>query len=129
MSQLPTEPEPSPAEVKGRRAAERLGVAFLLYRDHVGSEHIYTLEDSTYRKVLIGRDAAADVSLAWDKKVSATHAEIERVGDDWALIDDDQGQTNTEVGRRWATHFNPWSTRFYVIAGLYSKITIASTSL
>ena len=95
MSQPPTEPQPSAAEIQARRAAERLGLAFLLYRGHAGDQRIYTLEDSSYRKVLIGRDPAADVALTWDQKVSATHAELERVGDDWALVDDGLSRNGT----------------------------------
>ena len=55
MSQPPNEPHPSDAELRERCEAERLGLAFLLYRDHADAQRIYTLEDSSYRKVLIGR--------------------------------------------------------------------------
>jgi pSer/pThr/pTyr-binding forkhead associated (FHA) protein len=95
MSQSPPEPEPSTAEIQARRAAERLGLAFLLYRDESGGQRIYALEDSSYRKVLVGRDPAADIALTWDQKVSGTHAELERVGDDWALIDDGLSRNGT----------------------------------
>ena len=36
----------------------------------------------------IGRDAAADVPLAWDAEVSRTHALLEQVGRGWTLVDD-----------------------------------------
>jgi hypothetical protein len=97
MSQLPTEPEPSAPEIEARRSAEARGLAFLLYRDHAGDQRIYTLEDSSYRKVLVGRDLAADIALNWDQKVSGTHAELERVGDDWTLLDDGLSRNGTFV--------------------------------
>ena len=31
---------------------------------------------------------AAEISLRWDPEVSTIHAQLERVGDDWALVDD-----------------------------------------
>jgi hypothetical protein len=67
--------------------AERTGVPFLLYRDGAGEQHIHALAADT-DQVLIGRDAACDVALAWDATVSRTHAELHRVGSEWAVVDD-----------------------------------------
>jgi pSer/pThr/pTyr-binding forkhead associated (FHA) protein len=72
-------------------------MAFLLFRDGAGREQIYTLEDSATRKIIVGRNLAADVTLVWDAKVSAIHAELERVGDDWTLIDDGLSRNGTFV--------------------------------
>ena len=67
--------------------AERAGVPFLLYRDGEGEQHIHPLEP-VVEQVLIGRDAACDVALGWDATVSRTHAELQRVGNEWAVVDD-----------------------------------------
>jgi len=67
--------------------AERTGVPFLLYRDGDGEQHLHTLGADT-DQVLIGRDVACDVALAWDTTVSRTHAELHRVGNEWAVVDD-----------------------------------------
>ena len=88
---------PSTSELEARRAAERLGLAFFLFRNRVGHEHVYTLEDSASRKILVGRDMSADVALVWDRKVSGVHAQLERVGEDWVLIDDGLSKNGTFV--------------------------------
>jgi pSer/pThr/pTyr-binding forkhead associated (FHA) protein len=31
---------------------------------------------------------SAEISLHWDLEVSTVHAQVERLGDDWVLIDD-----------------------------------------
>ena len=92
---MPIEPEPSASDLESRRLAERLGLAFLVYRDQAGAKRIYTLEDSSYRKIVVGRNAAADIPLTWDQKVSSAHAELEQVGDDWALVDDGLSRNGT----------------------------------
>jgi DNA-binding CsgD family transcriptional regulator len=87
----------SPAELKERIEAERLGMSFLIYRDVEGHQHIYTLEDTAHRKITVGRAPAVDVALAWDLKISGLHAELERVGDDWVIIDDGLSRNGTFV--------------------------------
>ena len=42
----------------------------------------------SWEQVNIGRSAGAEISLAWDGEVSTVHAQLERVGDDWVLVDD-----------------------------------------
>ena len=74
-----------------------MGSAFLLYRDHTGTQRIYTLEESDYRKTLVGRDPSADLTLTWDQKVSGAHAELEHVGDSWILLDDGLSRNGTFV--------------------------------
>jgi pSer/pThr/pTyr-binding forkhead associated (FHA) protein len=93
----PSDSAPSNAELEARKEAERQGLAFLLYRDDRDSQHIFTLEDSSYRKLIIGRDANADINLFWDGRVSGLHAELERMGDDWALVDDGLSRNGTFV--------------------------------
>jgi pSer/pThr/pTyr-binding forkhead associated (FHA) protein len=77
----------SPAELKERLELERSGVAFLVYRDDLERQRILPLSSDRSR-VTVGRGAGADLQLAWDDEVSRIHAELERVGDDWAVVDD-----------------------------------------
>jgi pSer/pThr/pTyr-binding forkhead associated (FHA) protein len=87
----------SGAEVKARLDAERRGVAFLLYRDDDGRQHIVDLGPAT-RTVTIGRTAASDIPLPWDAEVSRAHAMLERLGDTWTLVDDGLSRNGTYVG-------------------------------
>lgn len=74
---------------------------FLVYRDEHDREHLYTLEDTATRKIILGRGADVDISLAWDSEVSTVHAELERIGDGWAVIDDGLSRNGTFVnGKR-----------------------------
>jgi predicted component of type VI protein secretion system len=61
--------------------------AYLVFVDGSNQERTFTL-DTGVERVRIGRGAAADLRLAWDRQVSRVHAELERLGDGWALIDD-----------------------------------------
>ena len=83
------------SESPGRQEAERLGQSFLVFRDAGGQPRVYTLEDTTYRKIVVGRDMSTDVTLAWDRQVSAVHAELEQVGSDWVLLDDGLSRNGT----------------------------------
>jgi pSer/pThr/pTyr-binding forkhead associated (FHA) protein len=98
MAESPMGPHASsPVELKERLEAERGGLSFFLYRDGRGKQHIYTLEDQPTRKIVIGRDPGADISLYWDEEVSGVHAELERVGDDWVIADDGLSRNGTFV--------------------------------
>jgi FHA domain len=78
---------PSPEELKARKAAELLGAPFLVYRDDKGKEHIVRLDETT-RTLTVGRRFEADIALPWDREVSRLHAQLERVGAHWVLVDD-----------------------------------------
>jgi pSer/pThr/pTyr-binding forkhead associated (FHA) protein len=80
-----------------RLYAERLGMPFLLYEDGAGNEQVYMLEDTASRKITVGRAPAADVLLTWDSKISGVHAELERIGDGWAIADDGLSRNGTFV--------------------------------
>ncbi|HEY3186553.1 MAG TPA: FHA domain-containing protein [Solirubrobacteraceae bacterium] len=67
--------------------AERHGDPYLMYRDQDGHLLLLSLPGS-WEQVNIGRSAAVEISLQWDPEVSTYHAQLERVGDDWALVDD-----------------------------------------
>jgi pSer/pThr/pTyr-binding forkhead associated (FHA) protein len=77
----------TPAELKERLWAERRGTPFLLFRDREGRQTIVELDTGAAR-IAIGRRPDNDISLPWDSEVSRVHAQLERVGRDWALIDD-----------------------------------------
>jgi hypothetical protein len=73
--------------LKERIEAERDGVPFLVYRDAEGRQRIRALGEGRDR-LSVGRSEEADVSLGFDREVSRAHAELERVGGEWALADD-----------------------------------------
>jgi hypothetical protein len=66
--------------------AERTGLPFLVWIDQGDQQHIRMLDDGA--RVTIGRREQSDVALSWDPEVSRTHAIIERVGEEWTLVDD-----------------------------------------
>jgi hypothetical protein len=77
----------SPTELKEVIAAERTGFPFLVWRTDENEQRLLLLDQERWR-VTIGRDASADVPLAWDAEVSRTHALLEQVGRGWMLVDD-----------------------------------------
>ena len=77
----------TPAELKERLEAERRGAPFLLFRDAEGVQQIHDLADAPER-VTIGRSATNGVALTWDGEVSRVHASLERLGEEWTLVDD-----------------------------------------
>jgi hypothetical protein len=75
------------AELKAQLELERRGEPFLLYRTADGEQRLFELAADA-SPVTIGRRAEAAVALPWDSEVSRLHSTIERVGEDWVLIDD-----------------------------------------
>jgi predicted component of type VI protein secretion system len=67
--------------------------AVLVYRDDTGAQLFVPLEGAT--ALTIGRGSGCDVRLAWDERVSRVHAALERVGSDWALVDDGLSRNGT----------------------------------
>ena len=102
----------TPAEIKSRLDAERRGVPFLLLPRRRGRQVIYELP-ADERTVTVGRRADNDVALAWDGEVSRVHAELERVGGEWVVVDDGLSRNGTFVngervtGRRRAARRRP----------------------
>lgn len=76
----------SPADLKVRIEAEKLGRPFLLYRDALGAQHIFTLPAEG--AAVVGRRLENDIALEWDTEVSRVHARLEKMGGDWILVDD-----------------------------------------
>lgn len=76
----------SAGELKSLIEAERGGAPLLLWRDSAGAQQIRSLEGVV--RLTIGRRTTNDVVLSDDGEVSRTHAELERVGEDWTVVDD-----------------------------------------
>ena len=76
----------SPTELKQRLEAEAAGWPFLVYRDAT-SQHILTL-DAAAQRATVGRGDEVDIALDFDRNVSRLHAEFERIGGQWTVVDD-----------------------------------------
>jgi pSer/pThr/pTyr-binding forkhead associated (FHA) protein len=76
----------SPAEQKAMLDAERRGEPFLAFRDGVGDLRLFGLVGRD--RIAVGRGEGNDVVLDWDPQVSRSHAQFERIGTDWTLVDD-----------------------------------------
>lgn len=76
----------SARELKERLDAARGDAPFLLYREGDGDQRILLLDDAAH--LTIGRQESSDVPLPWDTAVSRVHAALERVGEEWTLVDD-----------------------------------------
>ena len=88
MGDLPASPRAATAvELKAQIEAEREGLPFLLFRDGTGRHRIFVLGGGEER-IAVGRGSSANVALTWDEEVSRLHAELRRIGDEWALLDD-----------------------------------------
>lgn len=98
---MSAEPEPirrytsTPAELKERIEAERVGVPFLLYRDGIGTQKIFTLPSRG--TVTLGRKRENELVIDWDVEVSRVHARLERVSGDWTIVDDGLSRNGTCV--------------------------------
>ena len=87
----------SPAEVKERLEVERQGHSFLVYREPEGKQLIHQLDGAAGNKITVGRAASCDIALDWDDQVSGVHAELELIGESWAVIDDGLSRNGTFV--------------------------------
>jgi pSer/pThr/pTyr-binding forkhead associated (FHA) protein len=83
------------SELRDRAEAERKGTPFIVYRDSENLQHVYDLGGSEY--VALGRSSTSDVKLDWDSGVSRLHAEMQRAGDDWIIVDDGLSRNGTYV--------------------------------
>jgi pSer/pThr/pTyr-binding forkhead associated (FHA) protein len=86
----------SPAEIAARLEAEREGAPHLLLRDSGRAQMIFRLDDDRPRLTL-GRGDGSDVQLYWDRDISRTHAELERIGSVWAVTDEGLSRNGTFV--------------------------------
>ena len=84
----------TPQDLKERIAAERRGTPFLVYRDADDQQVIVDLVP-TGERITIGRRPSNDVVLDWDSEISRVHAALERIGDDWTVVDDGLSHNGT----------------------------------
>ncbi len=99
----------TPGEHKARLEAERSGAPFLLYRDGDGAQRIVRLDPDRPR-LYVGRQPDVDIALPWDTEVSRIHADLERIGGVWTVVDDGRSRNGSFVngerlyGRRTLRH-------------------------
>jgi pSer/pThr/pTyr-binding forkhead associated (FHA) protein len=86
----------TPAELRERIEAERVGRPFLVLRDGSGSQRIVALDGSVER-LSIGRAAGNQVPLSWDEEVSRLHAEVECIAGEWTIADEGLSRNGTFV--------------------------------
>jgi pSer/pThr/pTyr-binding forkhead associated (FHA) protein len=86
----------TPQDLKERIAAERRGTPFLVYRDADDLQVIVELAP-TSEQLTIGRRPSNDVVLDWDSEISRVHAALERIGEDWTVVDDGLSRNGTYV--------------------------------
>jgi pSer/pThr/pTyr-binding forkhead associated (FHA) protein len=67
--------------------AERRGDPFVVFRRGAGEQVIAGLSPESER-LTVGRAGSSDVCLDFDPEVSDLHAELERIGEQWVLVDD-----------------------------------------
>ena len=97
MAASPLDPHvAAPAELRDRLEAERAGLPFLVHRNSEDRQVITAL-DPERGPLIVGRSATCDVPLPWDGRVSRTHAQLERVGRDWTVVDDGLSRNGTWV--------------------------------
>src|SRR4051812_4104352 len=84
----------SETENEALAAAEQLGQPFLVYRGRDGRQSLLTLHRGLTR-VTIGRGPSNHVSIGWDTEVSRVHAELERLAEEWTLVDDGLSRKGT----------------------------------
>jgi hypothetical protein len=94
---IPTLPGPERgSELKAVLQAERRGDPFVIFRD--GEERLeLRVLTSASRYFTVGRHASNDIALPWDVQVSRVHAELERIGEYWAVTDDGLSRNGTFV--------------------------------
>jgi pSer/pThr/pTyr-binding forkhead associated (FHA) protein len=80
-------PPSAAAELKARLEAERRGTPFLVYRDETDRQCLMDL-DGADACLTVGRGRDSGLALSWDREVSRLHAQLERIGGDWTLVDE-----------------------------------------
>lgn len=86
----------SGSELQHVLEAERTGAPFLVWRDDSGEQRLLALIDELERAT-IGRRAANDIVLAWDRQVSRTHVLLQCIAGEWAVSDEGLSANGTYV--------------------------------
>ena len=105
MIESPLAPHAStPAELqRAHRSGTHRTARSCLYRDGGGDSSASSTSDEAGDHVTIGRRErhSNTIALEWDSEVSGVHAELERIGGGWAIIDDGLSRNGTYVnGKR-----------------------------
>ncbi len=127
----------SATELAAELEAKRAGLPFLVLRDGDRAQRIVKL-DPTRDQLWVGRAPSTDIPIEWDPEVSALHAQLERGGDEWTLIDDGLSRNGSYVnservrGRRHLRdadmlRFGNTVIRYCRPAGGERQTTLAST--
>lgn len=95
-------PDPPASESPEEAAARRRGDPYLVYVDNWGRRRVVSLP-SSWDRASVGRSLDADIVLGWDEKVSSVHSWLERLGDDWLLVDDGLSRNGSYVNRERVT--------------------------
>jgi hypothetical protein len=82
------------AELKARIEIARTGASFLVYFDDAHRQQLVVL-DPHWPRAAIGRAEDAAICVSWDGQVSRVHAELERVGEHWVIVDDGLSRNGT----------------------------------
>jgi hypothetical protein len=86
----------SAPELKAQIEAERAGRPFLVFRDGEDEQRILAVEEGA-AELWVGRGESAGLRLGWDEEVSALHAQIAVVRDEWTLVDDGLSRNGSYV--------------------------------
>jgi pSer/pThr/pTyr-binding forkhead associated (FHA) protein len=86
----------SAGELQELLAAERVGRAFLAFRDQDGRLGFFA-SPGDERNCTLGRRPELDVAIAWDPEVSGLHAELQGLGGEWTIVDDGLSRNGTYV--------------------------------
>ena len=92
----------TPRDLQERIAAERRGSPFLVYRDADDLQVIVDLLPLGDR-ITIGRRPTNEIVLDWDSEISRVHAALERIGDDWTVVDDGLSHNGTYLNGKRVT--------------------------
>lgn len=88
----------SATELQAQMKLERAGEPFVVVRTEGRGQELHPL--SAPERVTIGRDSASSISLPDDPEVSTLHAELDRVGASWVVVDDGISSNGTFVNER-----------------------------
>jgi len=91
----------APAQLGRLLEAERARVPFIAYKDDMDELRVEALAEQD--RITIGRGAHNGLVIDWDPEVSRTHAQLERVGGDWTLVDDGLSRNGSFVNGERAT--------------------------
>ena len=86
-----------PVELKALIEAQLAGLPILVARDGEDRQRVFVLEPQDER-LWVGRGPACDVRIEWDEKASRSHAELMRIPEGWAVVDDGLSRNGTFVG-------------------------------